>query len=76
MLFLTVCEKVFVASDRDAMKKNLYEKLNDCAKLLEDEKHIIKLSAGDLVAKEAKYHLNCLTTVYKSMISSDNRDIE
>ena len=46
------------------MTKNLYERLNNCAEVLEDKKLIAKLSAGDLVAQEAKYHLNCLTTVY------------
>ena len=46
------------------MTKDVYERLKGCAELLEDKKLIAKLSAGDLVAQEAKYHLNCLTTVY------------
>ena len=58
------CEKDVIGSDRNAMTKNLYERLSDCAKVLQDEKLIAKLSAGDLVAQEAKYHLNCLNAVY------------
>ena len=58
------CEKDVIGSDRNAMTKDLYERLNDCAEVLEDKKLIAKLSAGDLVAQEAKYHLNCLTTFY------------
>ena len=58
------CEKDVIGSDRNDMTKNLYERLSDCAKVLQDEKLIAKLSAGDLVAQEAKYHLNCLNAVY------------
>ena len=59
------------------MKKNLYEKLTDCAKLLEDEKHIsILFSACDLVVQETKYHLNRFTAVHKSMLPSDNKESE
>ena len=57
------CEKDIIGSDRNAMTKKLYERLNDCTELLEDKKLINKLSAGDLDAQGAKYHLNCLTTV-------------
>ena len=59
------CKKDVIGSDRNAMAKISYERLNDCTELLEDKKLIAKLSAGDLVAQEGKYHLNCLTTVYK-----------
>ena len=58
------CEKEVEAADREAMTKNIYERLNECAKLLQDTKLIAKLNAGDLIAQEVKYHLICLTSVY------------
>ena len=58
------CEKEIVGTDREAMTKNMYERLNACATLLQDMKLLAKLSAGDLVAQEVKYHLICLTSVY------------
>ena len=32
------CEKDVIGSDRNAMTKNLHERLNDCAELLEGKK--------------------------------------
>ena len=51
-------------ADREAMTKNIYERLNTCATILQDTKPLAKLSAGDLVAQEIKYHLICLTSVH------------
>ena len=59
-------KKDAIGSDRNAMTKHLYERLTDCAMLLEDKKLIAKLIADDLVAQKEKYHLNCLTTVYNT----------
>ena len=39
-------------------------KVRGCALQLEDRKLLAKLSAGDVIALEAKYHRNCLTTLY------------
>ena len=36
----------------------------DCALLLEDKSLLAKLSAGDMVAQEAKYHPKCLAGLY------------
>ena len=36
-----------------------------CAMVLQDEKLLAKLSAGDLVVLEAKYHAPCLAPLYK-----------
>ena len=58
------CEKEIDKADRKAMTKNIYERLKTCATLLQDTKLLAKLSAGDLVAQEVKYHLICLTSVY------------
>ena len=35
-----------------------------CAHNLQDQPLIAKLSAGDLIAQEVKYHLNCLVALY------------
>ena len=35
-----------------------------CALQLEDGELLAKLSAGDMIALEAKYHRNYLTTLY------------
>lgn len=40
------------------------KKIRDCAVLLNDSKLIAKLSAGDLIAIEAKYHARCLVGLY------------
>lgn len=58
------CEKEVIKADREAMTKNIYERLKECATLVQDTKLLAKLSAGDLVAQEVKYHLICLTSVY------------
>ena len=58
------CEKEIDKAGRKAITKNIYERLKACATLLQDTKLLAKLSAGDLVAQEVKYHLICLTSVY------------
>ena len=40
------------------------ERVRTCAKLLQDTELIAKLSAGDMVALEAKYHTKCLVGLY------------
>lgn len=37
---------------------------SECAILLKDGKLMAKLSAGDMIAIEAKYHSKCLITLY------------
>ena len=39
-------------------------KVQRCALQLEDRELLAKLSAGDMIALETKYHWNCLTTLY------------
>ena len=43
---------------------NVDKKVRDCAVLLNDRKRIAKLSAGDLIAIEAKYHVKCFVRLY------------
>ena len=49
---------------REAMTMKLNKRLNKCAKTLNDGKLLAKLSAGDVVAQELKYHPACLVAVY------------
>lgn len=49
---------------RKAMTMKLNERLNRCATILNDVKLLAKLSAGDIVAQEFKYHPACLAALY------------
>ena len=48
----------------EASTHKLDMKVRRCALQLEDRKLPAKLSAGGMIALEAKYHRNCLTTLY------------
>ena len=45
----------------------LHARVRNCAMVLQDEKLLGKLSAGDLVALEANYHAPCLASLYKKL---------
>ena len=47
-----------------ALTRKVDMKVRRCALQLEERKPPAKLSAGDMIALESKYHLNCLTTLY------------
>ncbi|KAK3918979.1 Chromosome-associated kinesin KIF4 [Frankliniella fusca] len=47
-----------------AETKSIHRSVSLCAQILQDEKLLALLSAGDLVAQEAKYHKNCLSALY------------
>ena len=49
---------------RQAMTMELDKRLNECAKNLNDGKLLARLSGGDVVAQELKYHRLCLTALY------------
>ncbi len=52
------CEKISPASDlRQVMTMNLNNRLHECARTL-------KLSGGDAIAQELKYHSACLRSLY------------
>ena len=38
--------------------------VRQCAMKLNDEDLLVKLSAGDLIAKDTQYHLQCLVFIY------------
>ena len=59
------CEKNDFASNlRLASTLELDKKVRECAILLNDGKLVAKLSTGDLIAIEAKYHAACLVKLY------------
>lgn len=60
-----LCEEEGDISDlRKAMTMQLNDSLNRCASNLQDKELLAKLSAGDVVAQEFKYHCKCLTALY------------
>ena len=48
----------------EAMTMKLNKKVNECAKTISDGKLLAKLSAGDVVAQELKYHPTCLVALH------------
>ena len=46
------------------MTMELDKRLNECARNLNDGTLIARLSGGDVVAQEVKYHRSCLTALY------------
>lgn len=60
-----LCEKEDVISNlRQAMTMKLNDRLNQCARNLNHGSLLAKLSAGDVVAQELKYHSSCLVCLY------------
>ena len=60
-----ICEEEAPSSTlRQAMTMQLDERLPECAKTLNNGKLLAKLSGGDVVAQEFKYHPRCLTKFY------------
>ena len=47
-----------------AMTMTLNKKINECATTLNDGTLLAKLSAGDVVAQDMKYHKTCLAALY------------
>ena len=59
------CEKIAPESDlRQVMTMQLNQRLHECAQTLNDGKLLTKLSGGDAIAQELKYHCACLITLY------------
>src|SRR6267154_5244052 len=60
-----LCEKEDNASSlHQAMTMQLNNRLNQCAMTLSDDHLLAKLSVGDVVAQEVKYHAGCLLSLY------------
>ena len=60
-----ICDKEASSSElRQVMTMNLNNRLNECARNVNDGKLLARLSIGDAIAQELKYHLECLTDLY------------
>lgn len=60
-----ICEKKASRTElREALTMQLNIRLYQCAKTLQDQTFLAKLSVGDVVAQELKYHGTCLTSLY------------
>ena len=51
----------------------LNQKVTKCSTNLQDQQLLAKLSAGDLVAQDAKYHLGCLVSLYNRAAAEQAR---
>ncbi|CAC5405147.1 unnamed protein product [Mytilus coruscus] len=61
-----ICDKESpLCALREAMTMKLNQRLVDCAKGLQDRQLLAKLSSGDIIAHEMKYHPSCLAAVYR-----------
>ncbi|CAE1328153.1 unnamed protein product [Acanthosepion pharaonis] len=61
------CEEEDIISNlQEGMTERLNEHLNQCTRTLNDGKLLAKLSGGDVVALEVKYHLRCLQKLYNA----------
>ena len=49
--------------------KLTYNRLKECATTLLDEKHLAKLSGGDIISQESVYHQQCLANLYNREIA-------
>lgn len=56
--------------------KTITERVWKCAVKLNDQRLIAKLSAGDMVAQDAKYHARCLVKLYNASNRNSEEDIE
>ena len=50
---------------RKASTFKVDERVRKCAHILEDTLLLGKLSSGDMIAQDAVYHINCLSTLYR-----------
>ena len=68
------CEESTSESLRQACTFQLDQRVRECATELQDMKLISKLSEGDMVAIEAKYHARCLANLYYRAKLQNNND--
>ena len=60
-----LCEEIGSKPLHSVSTLGLDARVRDCASVLEDEKLLVYLSGGDLIAVEAKYHAHCLSLLYR-----------
>ena len=75
------CPKCFFCSQQETKEKlcevctfQVDYRVRKCAHDLQDENLLAKLSAGDLIAQEAKYHAKCLTNLYNRACAKVSQD--
>lgn len=76
-IFCLFCEKPVSASDSllyEAMTKMVSERVKRCVTKILDECLLEKVSSGDLVTNEARYHTKCLVTLYNAAARSKTSD--
>ena len=60
-----LCDRIAPASDlRQVMTLHLINRLHECATAISDGTLLARLSGGDAIAQELKYHHTCLTDLY------------
>jgi len=59
---------------REAATLRLDSRVRKCALDLQDQSLLAKLSAGDMIALEAKYHPKCLVSLYNRAAALENKD--
>ena len=57
---------------RESATKKINERIEECATKRQNTALLAKLSAGDLVALEAKYHARCLVALYNKAERLEN----
>ncbi len=77
-LLCLFCEKPASPSDplHEAMTKMVSDRVKRCATKILDERLLAKVSAGDLIASEAKYHAKCLVALYNAARSKTSEQNE
>ncbi len=61
---------------REASTFRLDARVRKCALDLQDERLLAKLSAGDMIALDAKYHPRCMVSLYNKATAVQNEDSE
>ena len=60
-----ICDKSDGQTLHNVSTLGLDDRVRECATLLNEERLLAKLSGGDLIALEAKYHTKCLSMLYR-----------
>ena len=60
-----ICDKCDGQTLHNVSTLGLDDQVRECATLLNEERLLAKLSGGDLIALEAKYHTKCLSLLYR-----------
>ena len=55
------------------MTMKVDKRINECARMLNDGRLLVKLRAGDAVAQELKYHPACFTALYNRERDQDTK---